>query len=60
MTGQRLGAAVFGAGWVSTEHIRAYRKNPHCEVVAVGSRQEASAREKAALGGAPEATIYTD
>jgi len=60
MADRKLGAAVFGAGWVSTEHIRAYQKNPHVEVVAVGSRRAESAREKATLGGAPEAAIYTD
>lgn len=60
MSDRTLGAAIFGAGWVSTEHIRAYQKNPHCEVVAVGSRKKESAQEKAELGGAPGAAIYTD
>jgi predicted dehydrogenase len=60
MSERKLGAAVFGAGWVSTEHIRAYQKNPHCELVAVGSRRAESAKEKAVVGGAPDATIYTD
>jgi len=59
MSEKRFGVAVFGAGWVSTEHIRAYVKNPHCEVVAVGSRKAESAREKATLGAVPDARIYT-
>jgi len=46
-----LGAAVFGAGWVSGEHIRAYQRNPHCEVRMIGSRRLAGARAKAAECG---------
>ena len=60
MTDRKLGAAIFGAGWVSTEHLRAYRQNPHCEVVAVGSRRRESAEAKAIEAGVPGATIYTD
>ncbi|MFH0963823.1 MAG: Gfo/Idh/MocA family oxidoreductase [Planctomycetota bacterium] len=48
MAERKLGAAVFGAGWVAGEHIKAYARNPHCEVVAVGSRRLESARSKAA------------
>jgi len=44
----KLGAAVFGAGWVSGEHIRAYQKNPHTAVVAIGSRRLETAKAKAA------------
>ncbi len=51
MSERKLGVAVYGAGWVSTEHLKAFRRNPHCEVVAVGSRRESSAREKAAMAG---------
>ena len=42
----RLGAAVWGAGWVAGEHLRAFTKNAHCEVVAVGSRTLDGARRK--------------
>ncbi|NUP99759.1 MAG: Gfo/Idh/MocA family oxidoreductase [Armatimonadetes bacterium] len=35
---------IYGAGWVSGEHLRAYLGNPHCEVVAVGSRRLSSAQ----------------
>ncbi len=44
---RKLGAAIFGAGWVSGEHIRAYAKNPHTQVVAVGSRRLDTARARA-------------
>jgi predicted dehydrogenase len=41
-----LGAAVWGAGWVSKEHLKAYMANPHTEVVAVGSRSKEGALAK--------------
>jgi predicted dehydrogenase len=56
----KLGCAIWGAGWVAGEHLNAYMANEHCEVVAVGSRKESSARSAAAKCGAPNATIYTD
>ncbi len=37
---------MLGAGWVATEHINAYQKNPKTEVVAVCSSSEESARRK--------------
>lgn len=51
MGGSKFGAAVFGAGWVSTEHIAAYKQNPHCDVVAVGSRSIDSAKRAVAESG---------
>jgi len=42
-----LGVAIQGAGWVSTEHIRAYQRNPHVQVVAIGSRTREGAQRKA-------------
>src|SRR4051812_3282734 len=43
-----IGVAIHGAGWVSSEHIRAYQRNPHTEVVAIGSRTRESAERRAA------------
>ncbi len=46
------GVGVFGIGWVAGEHIRAYTRNPHMKVVALGSRQRKSgqaAKEKLCL-----------
>ncbi len=62
MSEEKLGCAIHGAGWVSTEHLRAYNQNPHCEVVAVSSRKESSAREKAGLAGLDpdKLAIYTN
>jgi predicted dehydrogenase len=43
---QKLGVLIQGAGWVSTQHIAAFQRNPHTEVVAISSltREEAQAR----------------
>ena len=42
-----IGVAVQGAGNVSTEHLKAYLANPHCRVVAIGSRTREGAAAKA-------------
>ncbi len=42
-----VGIAIQGAGWVSSEHIRAYQQNPHARVVAIGSRTQEGAERKA-------------
>jgi predicted dehydrogenase len=42
-----IGVAVQGAGNVSTEHLKAYLANPHCRVVAIGSRTKEGAAAKA-------------
>lgn len=60
MSEQKLGCAIWGAGWVADEHLNAYMANPHCEVVAVGSRKEASAQNAADKCGAKGCGIYTD
>ncbi len=51
MTGKKFGVAVFGAGWVSGEHIKAYQQNSRCEIVVVGSLKLASAKGKIAECG---------
>lgn len=38
----KMRVGVVGAGWVAREHIRAYQKNPHTEVVAICSRRTSS------------------
>ncbi len=40
----KLGIAIHGAGWVAGEHLRAFARNPRCEVRVVSSRRETSAR----------------
>lgn len=55
-----LGAAIFGAGWVAGEHAKAYQRGSRTRLVAVGSRNENSARQCAAVAGAPDAFVTTD
>src|SRR5688572_22093924 len=57
MNNQKLGVAIHGAGNVSTEHLRAYVNNPHCEVVAISSRTKEGAERKARQVGLDPARI---
>ena len=43
----KIGIAIQGAGTVSSGHLRAYLRNPHCQVVAIGSRTKEGAAAKA-------------
>jgi predicted dehydrogenase len=48
MTGEKeLGVGIVGTGWVSTEHIRAFERNPFTRVAAICSREKGRARAKA-------------
>lgn len=47
MSESELGVAIQGAGWVSTEHIRAYQRHPRARIVAIGSRTREGAQRKA-------------
>ena len=46
-TNGAIGVAIWGAGTVSSGHLRAYLRNPHCRVVAIGSRTKEGAEAKA-------------
>ncbi len=48
MSAEKLGVLIHGAGWVSTQHINAFKNNPHAEVAAISSRTLASAEKRAA------------
>jgi predicted dehydrogenase len=54
-----LGVAIWGAGWVSGEHLKAYLKNPNVRVVAIGSLTKEEARAKARQVGV-ECDVYDD
>src|SRR4051812_13957999 len=56
-TGEQIGVAIQGAGTVATEHLKAYLNNPHCRVVAIGSRTRAGAEAKARQLGLDPSTI---
>jgi len=51
MAEKKLGVLVHGAGWVSTQHIQAFTKNPHTRVVAISSRKLASCQKRAEEAG---------
>ncbi|MBC7289036.1 MAG: Gfo/Idh/MocA family oxidoreductase, partial [Armatimonadetes bacterium] len=61
MAERKLGAAIHGAGWVAGEHLKAYARNPYCEIVAISSRRESSCRRVALHAGLDpdKLTIYT-
>jgi predicted dehydrogenase len=53
----KIGVAIWGAGTVSSGHLRAYLRNPRCQVVAIGSRTKAGAEAKAREVGIDPASI---
>jgi predicted dehydrogenase len=60
MTEPTLGVLLIGAGWVSTQHIAAYQRNPHTKVRAVCSRRLASARQRVEEAGLADVAVYDD
>ena len=48
MSKDKYGVGLFGMGWVSGEHIKAYMAHPSCEVKALASRSKKSAEGKKA------------
>jgi len=54
------GAAIMGAGWVSTQHAKAYMNNPHTKVVAICSLKQESAQKLAKMYDLKDVKIYTD
>jgi len=57
---QKMGVAVLGTGWVSGEHIKAFQRNPHTEVVALLSRDRARAEAKARAHSLDRCQCSTD
>ena len=51
MTGRNLGVLIHGAGWVSTQHIAAFKNNARTEVIGISSRTVASAQKRAREAG---------
>jgi predicted dehydrogenase len=60
MSDKVYGAAIHGAGWVSTQHVESYMNNPQTKMVAISSRKEQSARKLADMYGLKDVKIYTD
>jgi predicted dehydrogenase len=60
MKNGKYGVLVHGAGWVSGQHIAAFTRNPHTEIVAISSRKLASAQARADEAGLKGVGIYDD
>ena len=60
MSNPSLGVLVLGAGWVSTQHLAAYRHNPHTRVLAICDRTQETARQRASAAGLSDVTCYDD
>lgn len=48
---RKHGVLIIGGGWVSTQHINAFKNNPNAEVLAICSRTKEGARKCAAEAG---------
>ena len=57
---RKLGVGVIGLGWVAGEHLKAWKKNPHVEVVGLSSHSLDNARAVQAEHGLAQARIYRD
>jgi predicted dehydrogenase len=55
-----LGVLIHGAGWVSTQHIAAFKHNPHTRVVALSSRSRESLQRRAVESGLLHAALFED
>jgi len=59
-TDGKLGVGIVGLGWVSGEHVKAWRANPRCEVVALCSHSRENALGVQERHGLTGARVYTD
>lgn len=55
---KKFGVLIHGAGWVSTQHIAAFQRNPDTEILAVSSRSLESARRRVAASGLKDVACY--
>ncbi len=58
MSNRQYGVLVNGAGWVSTQHIAAYKANPSTRVVAVADLSPENARQRVSEAGLSDVAIY--
>ena len=54
-----IGVGILGAGWVSSEHIKAYCANPHARVVGICSRTLEAAAARLQETGLSDARVYS-
>lgn len=55
---ETIGVGIVGAGWVSSEHIKAYEKNPYTHVVGIVSRTPEGAAARLAELGLSDRRVY--
>jgi predicted dehydrogenase len=60
MTTKRYGVLVHGAGWVSTQHIAAFKGNSSTEIVAISSRSIESACHRSKEARLTEVACFDD
>lgn len=60
MSQKKMGVLIHGAGWVSTQHIKAFQTNPNTEVVAISSRRLESCKQRADEAGLEGILLTTD
>ncbi|MBT4099556.1 MAG: Gfo/Idh/MocA family oxidoreductase [Gemmatimonadetes bacterium] len=53
------GVLVIGAGWVSTQHILAYKSNPQSQIRAICNRNPEKARQRADEAGLKDVAVYS-
>src|SRR5262245_23157569 len=56
----KIGIGIIGIGWVAGEHIKAWKNNSNCEIVALSSHSRENATGAQQHYGLPGARIYTD
>jgi predicted dehydrogenase len=56
-----LGVGIVGIGWVATQHLTAFLKNPHARIVYLCDQEEAPVRDRLAKAGiaCPDARFTT-
>jgi predicted dehydrogenase len=60
MANQTYGVLIHGAGWVSSQHIAAFKQNPATRIIAISSRSLASARRRAKESGLDDVACFED
>jgi len=57
---RELGVGIVGLGGIAGDHIKGYLANPHCEIVALVSRERERAESTAQQLGLSKCRAFTD
>ncbi|MBC8230587.1 Gfo/Idh/MocA family oxidoreductase [bacterium] len=60
MSREKMGVLIHGAGWVSTQHITAFKTNPNTEIVAISSRRLESCKQRSEEAGLENILLTTN